>query len=151
MNSILMIFIACVILVALAIWVYNDKDKTAGDQAVAQVRLLNTEIRSVKKDLNDLKSVASSNITTIMNQAAKIEALSAQVVNMKDEIQIFRDQVSETREKQIQLRDDLSKKRPVLRAPQGPIQIEILTPSKKAPPPKPGKGINSLIRERQAQ
>lgn len=148
MNSVIMIFIACVILFALALWVYNDKEKTAAHQAVGQVGLINTEIKTLKKDLNDLKSVASSNITTIMNQAAKIEALSAQVVNMKDELQVFRDQVSDTREKQIQLRDDLSKKRPVLRAPQGPIQIEILTPSKKAPPSKPGKGIKSLIREK---
>lgn len=151
MNSILMIFIACVVLVALAIWVYNDKDKTSGDQALAQIGLQNSEIKSLKKSIEELKSVASSNISTIMAQNSKIEHLTAQVTNLKDEVQVFRDQVSDTREKQIQLRDDLSRKRPIFKAPQGPIQIEILAPSKKAPPQKPGKGIKSLIREGKVQ
>jgi len=153
LAPIFLIFIGCVVIFALALMLYSDKENTAAHQAIAKVNGLNSELIQLKKHIDELKSVASSNISTIMAQSAKIEALTAQVTNMKDEIQVFRDQVSDTREKQIQIRDDLSKKRPIFR-PSGPIQIEIMSsssPSKKSPPQKPGKGIKSLIREGRTQ
>ena len=137
MSSIVTIFACCVVVFAMAVYVYSRKEDTASD-------LLRSEIRYMKSELKRMEDIFASNVVTISNTNLKLQGLEMRTARLADEMDIVRDQVSETREKQISLRDDLSRKRPVVKMPSGPIQVEFYHNPKKPV----GKGIKSLIKEK---
>jgi len=125
---------------AAGFWFYSNSEHTAFDKTFEV-------INSVKKDFKDLNELVTSNITTIANANLRVKAVEEdnakmrlEISKMSDELDVFRDQVCDTREKQIKLRDMLSKKRPQISMPTGPIPIEIYMgsgPSPKSPHAKP--------------
>lgn len=104
------------------------------------------KINAVSGDVKELKTMIENQDKTIKEQNTKIQQAEWELAQMKlvntetsKECDAAQDHCAKLREGQIELRDMISKRRPVTKI-QGPIQIEILTPSKRYPgvvKPKP--------------
>ena len=123
MSSFLLFFTGAVLLVFGAILFYELKDKSSFDEIKAEINELRQEIKSIS-------DVANGNSNSVANLNLRLNAMEEVINSFKNELDVFRDQTSETREKQIKMQDALSKKRPVLKVP-SPIIFEIMTPTKK--------------------
>jgi septal ring factor EnvC (AmiA/AmiB activator) len=122
-SSFLLFFTGAVLLVFGAILFYELKDKSSFDEIKAEINELRQEIKSIS-------DVANGNSNSVANLNLRLNAMEEVINSFKNELDVFRDQTSETREKQIKMQDALSKKRPVLKVP-SPIIFEIMTPTKK--------------------
>lgn len=111
-----------------------------------QLSLINSEIKSLKQRREEIVRDLGLFKVELHQHNKRIEELSAALENFKDEMIVFRDQVSETREKQIQLREILSTKRPVIRMT-GPVPTRNVEPGPKKMNNKLGKGLKSILRE----
>lgn len=142
MTPLVVIFCCCIVIFALAIVIYEKREATASQSVLI-------ELKKAQSDIKRLEDLVSSNVSTCISVRSRVEQMESVVGDRlkkcDDALEIFRDQVSETREKQMKLQDVLSQKRPVVKLPQGAIQVEIFQGTPKKPV---GKGVKSLIRER---
>lgn len=122
-SSFLLLFLGSVILVFGAILFYEVKDKTTFNE-------MNAEIKDIKNQLKTLQDISSGNSTSVANCNLRLNSMDEVINSFKTELDVFRDQTAETREKQIKIQDAISKKRPVLKVP-SPIVFEVMTPTKK--------------------
>lgn len=131
------------------------------------------KINAVSGDVKELKTMIENQDKAIKEQSTKIQQAEWELAQMKvintetsKECDATQDHCAKLREGQIELRDMISKRRPVTKI-QGPIQIEILTPTKRypgvakpkqqtTPPPPPskrgtnkplGKGVKAVMEE----
>ena len=118
MEMIIFVFVACIMTMFAAIWVYNKKD----DSAYA---LVNRELLVVKHQLKEISFEISQNLKqkeTITCFAEKLDKLGEDVDNVQEHC-------AKLRESQMLLREQLSNKRPITRF-QGPIQVEFIQSAK---------------------
>ena len=118
MEMIIFVFVACIMTMFAAIWVYNKKD----DSAYA---LVNRELQVVKHQLKEISFEISQNLKqkeTITCFAEKLDKLGEDVDNVQEHC-------AKLRESQMLLREQLSNKRPLTRF-QGPIQVEFIQSAK---------------------
>jgi hypothetical protein len=141
LAPLIMIFCCCVVVFAISIFIYEKRD-TPNSAMIVEMKRLQMEVKRIDE-------LVSGNTSTVIKVRTDVDhflrSSEGRFKACDDALQVFRDQVSETREKQIQLKSELSSKRPIVKFPQGAIQLEIIqtTPTKKPL----GKGVNSLIRE----
>lgn len=120
-------FIFSILFMGLGLWFYNNKESTAFHNVL-------TEVNALKAELKRLDAVETIQKT----HSVRIGDLEQDFEDCEKQLDVFRDQVGETREKQIQLRDALSRKRTKVYVTQGAIPMEIMGKSPKVPdgPPK---------------
>lgn len=137
------VLLACLILAAIfcagGFWFYNNAEDTAMHTFVR----LDRERAAEVKALNDL---LVSNISTVGNANIRVKAMEEQLVKMRDELDVFRDQVADTREKQIKLKDRLASKRPTIHF-SGPIPVELYTNPKAPASPHNPKVDPKLVKK----
>ena len=152
-------FLLGVVMIIASILIYSK----AEDNSFST--LLNKQNEQSGK-LRELENLLNSNISTIAANNLRVQdceksntAMKTELERMRIELDVFRDQVGDTREKQIHLRDALSRRTSNIKLPTGPIQIEIMGGSSKprvpkpqqTPPPVPpkkgplGKGIKAVM------
>lgn len=145
-GAMVLIFCSCVVIFALAVMIYEKRESTASQMIVNELRRAQDEV----KRLNEL---VTSNVSTVISCKSKVEQfelmIESRLKKCDDALEVFRDQVGETREKQIKLQDALSNKRPIVKVPTGAIQVEIYQgkPNPAQTKKALGKGVKSLIRE----
>lgn len=137
MTALVLIFAACCVVFALAVFVYCRAENTAASESRQKIKEL------IAKQI-EMESRLTGNTTTTISGKAKIESFLAaadeRFKKFSEELQVFREQVADTREKQIQIRELVASKRPVFKLT-GAIPIEIHTP-----PTERGKGVGALIK-----
>jgi septation ring formation regulator EzrA len=121
---------------AAGFWYYGQSEDTAFHKTLA-------EIKSIKADYKRVDDLVASNISTVANCNLKVKELEQTVAKMRDELDVFRDQVADTREKQIRLREALAAKRPQVKMPSGPIQVEFVTSP--TPPKSPHQKADPAV------
>jgi len=102
---------------------YEIKDKSS----YAEISQALSDLRLEVKSIRDL---ASGNSNSIAQNNLKLDAFAKNIESFRAELDVYRDQTADTREKQIKLQDAISKKRPVIKMPQGPIVFEVMTSDK---------------------
>ncbi len=122
-TALLICFIGAVFLVLGGIMLYEIKDKATNEE-------LKTEIFSLKQHIKTLSDTTLGNSNSVANCNLRLNAMDEALKSLKSELDVFRDQVGETREKQIKLQDAISKKRPIVKMPEGPIVFEVMTSDK---------------------
>jgi hypothetical protein len=130
MLGFVLCFLGSAIFMGIAFWLYNTKEDTAFHKTLV-------EINALKADVKRFDELISSNIQTVATCNVRVKTLEETVLKMRDELDVFRDQVADTREKQMKLRDALSKKTSRVILPQGPIPIEIQFPTMATTPKSP--------------
>jgi len=115
MEMIFSVFIVCVFMMFGAMWIYSKKENTAYHQTLSLVNALQTKIKAQEDLLN-------SNISTVAGWTKRIKDYEDQVVNFKgvvskgqEEIDKLQDHCAKLRESQIQTKDMVSGKRPVVK------------------------------------
>lgn len=136
MTSLMLIFVGCIVVMFVSIWVYNKKEDTAFHDTMK-------ELSEVKYQLKEAKDQIDSNRTTVMNQSTKIQELESKVLCASDELKKFKVEIdnlqehcAKIREQQILLKDQLANKRPVLKVTT-PIPVQVVPSVKQAPQPNP--------------
>lgn len=134
---------------ATGFYFYNNSEDTAFHKLLG-------ENKSVKADVKRLDELTASNISTVAKNNVKVEEMEKKFIDLEkrfnEQMDIFRDQCHETREKQMQLRNELSNKRPVVKFT-GPIPVEVYqgtTPPKSPhtkPTPKPESVDPKLLKK----
>jgi chromosome segregation ATPase len=144
--EIVIIAVSTIIALAMVFSILNDPRGNQWEQILKQLELINAEIRSLKQKREELlKEIGILKIETSKFKDV-LEEFDSGMLGFKDEMLVFRDQVSDTREKQIQLRETLSMKRPIIKVT-GPLQVRNVEPGPKKMNNKLGKGIKSLLKE----
>lgn len=136
MSVLLMIFVGCIVVMFVSIWVYNKKEDTAFHDTMK-------ELSEVKYQLKQAQESIDSNRTTVMNQNTKINELENKVLCASDELKKFKVEIdslqehcAKIREQQIQLKDQLASKRPVLKITT-PIPVSVVPAQRQPPGPNP--------------
>lgn len=126
MTVLISIFIACVVAMFAAIWVYNKSESTAFNKTQEQ-------ILAVKRQVDEINALLVSNISTIASANLKIRDLDDRLtcatgVIEKDSERIYTIDVAcaKLKEQMIDLRMAVASKRPVTTF-KGPLQVEVLT------------------------
>lgn len=134
-------FIMGVLMIIASVWIYSKSEDTAFDKLLDKQNQQQGKIKELEELINsNISTVAKSNLRVQDVETSNKETV-AKVDKFREELDVFRDQCADTREKQAHLRDALSTKRPIVNLkPSGPIQIEIMGPTKPQPPPVPKKG-----------
>lgn len=123
------VFIVGVIMIISAIFIYSKSEGTALHDVLEKYGAQQSEIKELRELLNkNIGSVAEAN-TKVNGFDQAIKAGSDKIDKFKDEMDVFREQCLKLRGDQINMNEALSKKRPIVKLPTGPIQIEILGPS----------------------
>lgn len=139
MTPMICIFVASVIVLAIAVFIYNRAERNASAQVAAQIKTFLAKL----KEIDDRTTGNTSTVVSAKTQLDLfIKIFEKEMSSYQSEIAVFRDQLAETREKQMQLREDLSRKRPIVKF-SGPIPVEI---HNNPTPPKKGKGVGALIK-----
>jgi len=141
-TGIILCLAEAVIFVFGALHFYEIKDKTAYTDLQEELKKEINESRKREKEISDL---LSSNISTVATSNLRVQALEENSRKFAGELDIFRDQCGETIRKQLELREELSKKKTktTIKTPSGPIQLEIMM---REPQHKPlGKGVDALM------
>jgi hypothetical protein len=137
------VFVACFVLSVLffgaGLYFFQNQESTAFHKTLALIDKVGVEIKSVE-------TLVTSNISTVGNANVRIGLLEDSVKKMRDELDVFRDQVADTREKQIKLRDALSRKRPQLTF-SSPVPVELINNAKLKTPVKEVKKLKEQIKE----
>jgi septal ring factor EnvC (AmiA/AmiB activator) len=140
------LFCLAIVFAAFGFWHYSQSEDTAFHKILGLCRSCDADIKRHEKQIDEHK--------------ASMEKLNARMADVElamrgfdEQLDIFRGQVGETREKQIQLKADLSKKDHKLVMPTGPIMVEIH--SKPAIPNPPKKKLTpeevKMINEHRAK
>jgi lipopolysaccharide export LptBFGC system permease protein LptF len=154
MNVFVLCFVLSVIFFFFGLWFYSNSEDTAYHATLKKLNEVSSKNESLEKILN-------ANISTIATNNLKFQALENLNIKMsedlkkaQDEMDVFRDQVFDTREKQIKLRDMLSRKRPQFSLPTGVIPIEISinpNPPKSPHGAKPTKDQRATLKKVKSQ
>ena len=141
MGMFMFLYLCAALFAGIGMWHYSQSEDSAFHKTLGLCRSCEADVKrheeKITKQEEELKSFS-----------VKLTAAEEQVKKFQDELNIFRDQVGETRERQIQLKDDLSNKTQRILLPKGPIPIEIYVsktaravipngpPKQQSPPPK---------------
>ncbi len=117
----LSLLIGCTAFVFAVIYAMKDTEKAA-------IMSLQHQMLDVRAKQLEFKNLQLQQDTIVQSMGSN----NSQVEKMRSEMDIFRDQQNELRDQQIHTREQLASKRPLIKIPQGPIQIEIL-PTKYEP------------------
>lgn len=125
MTSLIFIFVACIVVMFATVWVYNKKEDTAFHETLNKLTQTQVELKKVQEEL-------SSHRTVVMNQNVKIKEFEDKVQCAHDELKKFKVEIdnlqehcAKIREQQIQLKDQLANKRPVLKVTT-PIPVQVV-------------------------
>lgn len=141
MQVVAVIFILGVLMIIGSVFIYSKAEDTAYDKLLAKYNENNAKIKELEGLLNSNISTAGS--ANVNAKDAK-EQVEKKLAEFRSELDVFRDQCADTREKQIELRDALSKKRPQINIPTGPIVVEIV---KGFPRGQPAAGKNQFPKQ----
>lgn len=115
------LFVGATVLFAMSIWNYNRKDSTESAR-------LNQRLDTFESKYKQLENLVGQNVSTVVQCKMRLEKFD-------QDVELVREQMSDTREKQILLKETLASKRPVIRMPQGPIAVELYAGNPKAATP----------------
>lgn len=128
MQMIILIYVACALTMFGAIYIYSKKEDTAFSETLNKYQSLQVELKSATDSINAQR-------TTIMLQADKIKKFEEtidkfceEIKKQKIEIDNLQEHCAKIREQQIELKDKVSSKRPVLKLNQ-PIEVRFATNS----------------------
>jgi septal ring factor EnvC (AmiA/AmiB activator) len=144
MESLIFIFIACIVAMFAAVYVYSKKEDTAYHETKVELLKVQATLKSAQDSLNQQR-------TLVVNQNLKIKEFEEKLVCASDELKKFKVEIdnlqehcARIREQQIQLKDQLANKRPVLKVTTPiPVQIQSITTPK--PDPKMVKRIQKQL------
>lgn len=142
----MILFLSTVICLALVFSLINDPRGNQWKDVLNNLQMQNAEINWLKKQRDEFWKELAAKKVELTEQKNRTEELKFMLTNFKDEIMVFRDQLGETREKQIVLREILSAKRPVIKV-SGPVPIKNVETGPKKKNNKLGKGLKSIFRE----
>lgn len=141
MTTILIIFVACIILFAATLYLNEERNKSDYTLVMSQLNTMRVTNKALDERL-------TANIQTIGNNNIKTRELAQEVETLSKEIDSLQVYCAKMKDSQVDLQDQLSKKRPVhVHKHTGMIPIEVYTPSVKATPTK-GKGVEALIKKK---
>lgn len=137
------VFVACFVLSVLffgaGLYFFQNQETTAFHKTLLMIDKVGSDVKS-------LETLVTSNISTVGNANVRVGLLEESVKKMQDELDVFRDQMADTREKQIRLRDALSKKRPQITFSH-PVPVEVINNSKLKTPVREIKKLKDQIKE----
>ena len=131
MESLIFIFIACIVAMFAAIYVYNKKEDTAYAETVSKLTQVSAELKKAQDSLNEQRTLVVNQNLKLKEFEDKITCASDELKKFKVEIDQLQEHCARLREQQIELKDKLASKRPVINI-STPIPVSI-TPTQADP------------------
>lgn len=169
MSGVVVIFLGSVLFVALGLYFWDKREGEAYDNTWVEMKKVMSKVNALENDLTAKQKELYLTIKDFNEAKNRIQGLEDANAKLREELDVFRDQVADTQEKQIKIREALAAKRPMTKVvlPTGPIQVEVWSrpvqqtkpptqPSAQPPPQQQpakkgplGKGVKSLLRDEQ--
>lgn len=150
MQPLVFLFAAAVLFILALTKFVDSKDKSAYDKTQERLHDVRVDIGDLK-NMGDLLSKKTEEISNIARtNDIRVTDLLKQVVETQAEVQALQDHFAKLRESHFDLNGRVSKKRPIVKLPTGPIQVEIYQrtaePAKTVNDKKPlGRGVSAII------
>lgn len=134
-----LIFFAGIVLCVIALLIYMRAEDTPFHKTMTKIGEVEGELNSLKtaheSEVSSLKGVVEDLSKKLANAEWQFTQLQAIVKDTDESCEQAQDHCARLREGQIRIQEEISKKRPVHthEAFKGPIEIEILTPTKRYP------------------
>jgi chromosome segregation ATPase len=130
MTSLVFIFVACIAAMFAAIYVYNKKEDTAYSEVLSKLSQVKVELKSAQDSLNDQRTLVANQNLKLKEFEEKLTCASDELKKFKVEVDNLQEHCARVREQQIELKNQLANKRPVLKVTTPiPVQIQsIATP-----------------------
>lgn len=148
MDTLIFIFIGCALIMFSAIWVYNNKESTAFHET--QKKIVEQSVR-----LKELENLLTSNISTVSSANLRVKSLEEKIIcftqkidSTELEVDHLQEHCAKLRESQIDIKNILSNKRPVIKVT-APIPVEVVSKPEVAGKPDPTliKKIKKQLKE----
>ena len=135
MIMVIGIFVACILAMFAAIWVYNKSEDTAFHDTKLRITELEMVLDTNEDKVKKLEELLNSNINTVASSNLKVMELEKQVEALKnivrrieqktgDEVSGLQEHCAKLREGQIGLQEKLSRKEQTTTI-KGPIEVEV--------------------------
>jgi len=127
MSVVIFVFIACIVAMFGAIWIYNKSEDTAYASTVKKLQSVEADLKQANTQWESAKNIALQQGLKITELESKVTCAQDELKKFKVEIDNLQDHCARIREQQIQLKDQLANKRPVLKVQQ-PIPVQVVDP-----------------------
>lgn len=160
-GGLVIIFIGCIMFVVLGLYFYEKREDEAYSKTLGLMTETNNAVKKAIEDKEAYAKRAEAAETEAKAATAAVAECSGKIAKFEEALDVFRDQVMDTREKQVKLREILATKKTQVVLPQGAIQVEILksAPGPKIPPGPPpvpgsvkkgqplGRGVEAVLKD----
>lgn len=159
-GGLFIILLGCVVFTVIGLYFYEKREDEAYSGTLAKMNEVHALYKKSEEEKAGYKKAMEEAKAEAAAATLKVGALELEVKKHEEALDVFRDQVMDTREKQVKLREILATKKTQITLPTGAIQVEILHPTKKrvdTPPPVPrsgqplGKGMGAILKEQKGK
>ncbi len=143
MTSVILVFVACAILMFAAIYIYNNQESTAFHETQKKILEQAAEIKALDSLLtSNIGTVATLN-TRVKSMEEKLVCYSGKIEKAERDVDHLQEHCAKLRESQIDIRNMLSSKRPVLKVTT-PIPVDMV---QRPEAPKPNPALINKIKK----
>lgn len=132
MSQILLFFVAGAACLFTAVIIYGKSEDTAFHKILGQYNKLVSDYDTVKRSNDELTKSNEELSSKIITFVGQVEAQSLKMEEVVKDCEAAQTHCAKLRESMIQLQDQVSKRRPVMKI-NGPIQLEIISNPKVNP------------------
>ena len=125
LEILIAVFVTCICIMVGAIYLYNRSENTAFHDLLGQYKSAKGEIDLLKTEIKALKDVVEFRDKKMKEVMDKVACVEGKLVEFKVDVDDVQDHCAKVREQQMQLRDQLSNKRPVIKMA-SPLSIQIV-------------------------
>lgn len=125
MEILIAVFVTCICIMVGAIYLYNRSENTAFHDVLKQLKVYKSERDVDRVEINSLKGKIDFRDKIIKELSEKISCVESKLKDIKVDVDDVQDHCAKVREQQMQLRDQLSNKRPVIKMA-SPLSIQIV-------------------------
>ena len=125
MLVVFLVFIACVIVFTLVLFLIEMKETSKYDAVTA-------DIKQFRNQQEEFKQLVNKNVQSIGSNVVLVKEFQTKMIDLETEVNNLQVYCTKLKGSQINLQDQLSKKRPVVQV-RGLFPVEIETPAVRAP------------------
>lgn len=119
------VFVTCIFIMVGSIYLYNRSENTAFHDLLGQYKIAKAERDADRAEVKSLKESIDLRDKKIKELSEKISCVESKLKDIKVDVDDVQEHCSKVREQQMQLRDQLSNKRPVIKMA-SPLSIQIV-------------------------
>ena len=125
MEILAAVFVTCIFIMVGSIYLYNRSENTAFHELLGQYKVAKGENDILKTRVKSLEEAFEFRDKKMKEVMDRLSCAEGKITEFKVDVDAVQDHCAKIREQQINLKEQLSNKRPVLRL-EGPVPVQVV-------------------------